>query len=92
MALISTMYDGYATEGRFHAVTAVKAESPLTSPPRYAEIDSVSGLRHSLTMVGTEASPPVIIEKTIATDGSEVMVQSASARKEHLFFLRQFQE
>ena len=39
------MYDGYATEGRFHAVTAVKAERPLTSPPRYAEIDSVSGLR-----------------------------------------------
>lgn len=81
VTLIATIYEGKATDGKFHAVTAVKADNPLTKPPTYANRVSVCGLRHSLKIVGTVPRALVPIESPMASDGSDVMAQRTSARK-----------
>jgi len=77
-----TRYAGNAYSENDHTVIAVNAVRALNRPPRYTELDSVSGCFHDLMSVGAVASASARMAKTIAIEGELVALQRTRARSD----------
>jgi len=73
---------GNATSENDHTVAARKLVIGAKVPIMYGQADSVFGLRHPLSSVGTAAKASLIMAKMIATSGLLVKYQRTIAKPE----------